>query len=54
MSEGSAGLCGQFFSLSLGSVDNTRRFEGNASRLAVALPEIYCPFPWLATAWCST
>jgi hypothetical protein len=41
MNENSAGVCGHFFSLGLGSVDNTRRFEGNAQRLAVALPEIY-------------
>jgi hypothetical protein len=41
MNENSAGVCGHFFSLALGSVDNTRRFEGNADRLAVALPEIY-------------
>ena len=40
MNETDAGLCGHFFSLALGSVDNTRRFEGNAGRLAVALPEI--------------
>jgi hypothetical protein len=40
MNETSAGLCGHFFSLALGSVDNTRRFEGNPDRLAVALPEI--------------
>jgi hypothetical protein len=41
MNENSAGVCGHFFSLSLGSVDNTRRFEGKPDRLAVALPEIY-------------
>ena len=41
MNENSAGVCGHFFSLGLGSVDNTRRFEGNADRLAVALPEIW-------------
>ena len=40
MNENDAGLCGHFFSLGLGSVDNTRRFEGNPDRLAVALPEI--------------
>lgn len=40
MSEYSAGVCGHFFSLGLGSVDNTRRFEGNPDRLAVALPEL--------------
>ncbi len=41
MNENSAGICGQFFSLGLGSVDNIRRFENNPDRLAVALPEIY-------------
>ncbi|HUC86564.1 MAG TPA: hypothetical protein VL970_15315, partial [Candidatus Acidoferrales bacterium] len=40
MNELFAGVCGHFFSLTLGSVDNTRRFEGNPERLAVALPEI--------------
>ncbi len=40
MNENAAGLCGHFFSLALGCVDNTRRFEGDAGRLAVALPEI--------------
>ena len=41
LNENDAGLCGHFFSLCLGSVDNTRRFEGDADRLAMALPEIY-------------
>jgi hypothetical protein len=41
INENAAGLCGHFFSLTLGSVDNSRRFEGDADRLAVALPEIY-------------
>jgi hypothetical protein len=41
MNENSAGICGHFFSVGLGSVDNVRRFEDNADRLAVALPEIY-------------
>ena len=40
INENAAGTCGHFFSLALGSVDNTRRFEGDADRLAVALPEI--------------
>jgi hypothetical protein len=40
MNENAAGVCGHFFSLGLGSVDNVRRFEGNPDRLAVALPEI--------------
>jgi hypothetical protein len=41
MNENAAGVCGHFYSLALGSVDNTRRFEGDPDRLAVALPEIY-------------
>jgi len=41
LNENDAGLCGHFFSLALGSVDNTRRFEGDADRLSVALTEIY-------------
>jgi hypothetical protein len=41
INENEAGLCGQFYSLCLGSVDNTRRFEDDPDRLAVALPEIY-------------
>ncbi|MGA2246741.1 MAG: hypothetical protein ABSH48_17250 [Verrucomicrobiota bacterium] len=40
INQNSAGICGHFFSLALGSVDNTRRFEGSPDRLAVALPEI--------------
>lgn len=40
MNENDAGVCGHFFSLALGSLDNTRRFEGDPDRLAVALPEI--------------
>jgi len=40
MNETAAGVCGHFFSLAIGSVDNTRRFEGKPDRLAVALPEI--------------
>lgn len=36
-----AGVCGHLFSLALGSVDNTRRFENDPDRLAVAIPEIY-------------
>ena len=40
INEDTAGLCGHFFSLGLGSVDNTHRFEGDPQRLAVALPEL--------------
>ena len=35
------GVCGHLYSLTLGSVDNTRRFEGTPFRLASAVPEIY-------------
>jgi hypothetical protein len=37
----SCGVSGQLYSLTLGSVDNTLRFEGDPDRLAVAVPEIY-------------
>jgi Domain of unknown function (DUF362) len=40
INEVDAGVCGHFFSLALGSVDNTRRFENDPDRLAVALPEL--------------
>jgi len=40
INENDGGTCGHFFSLALGSVDNTRRFEGDGHRLATALPEI--------------
>ena len=36
-----AGVCGHLYSLALGSVDNTLRFERDPGRLAVAVPEIY-------------
>jgi len=36
-----AGVAGNLFSLALGSVDNTVRFEATPSRLATAVPEIY-------------
>jgi len=35
------GVCGHLYSLTLGSVDNTLRFQGDANRLATAVPEIY-------------
>jgi hypothetical protein len=41
INQNEAGICGHFFSLCLGSVDNTRRFESDPDRLATALPEIY-------------
>ena len=41
LNENELGVSGHLFSLALGSVDNTARFEGDAGRLAVAVPEIY-------------
>lgn len=35
------GVAGHLYSLALGSVDNTARFEVSAERLATAIPEIY-------------
>lgn len=36
-----AGVCGNLYSLAIGSVDNTLRFEADPARLAIAVPEIY-------------
>jgi hypothetical protein len=36
-----AGVSGNLFSVALGSVDNTMRFEGDQKRLDAAVPEIY-------------
>ena len=41
LNHNSAGVNGHLFSLSLGSVDNVLRFEGDLFRLATAVPEIY-------------
>jgi len=41
------GVCGALHNLALGAVDNTLRFEGQADRLAQAVPEI-CALPALA------
>ena len=41
LNEEDIGVCGHLYSLALGSVDNTRRFEADPDRLAVAVPEIY-------------
>ncbi|MEJ0091494.1 MAG: hypothetical protein WDM80_17335 [Limisphaerales bacterium] len=46
LNEEDLGVCGHLYSLALGSVDNTRRFEANPDRLAVAMPEI-CALPLL-------
>jgi hypothetical protein len=36
-----AGVCGSLYGISMGSVDNTLRFEGDPHRLSTAVPEIY-------------
>ncbi len=36
-----AGVTGNLFSLAIGSVDNTQRFEAESRRLATVVPEIY-------------
>ncbi len=36
-----AGVAGNLYSLAMGSVDNTHRFDSDALRLAAAVPEIY-------------
>ncbi len=41
LNHNSVGVCGNLYSLALGSVDNTIRFEGDPARLAQAVPEIY-------------
>jgi hypothetical protein len=41
LNHNSAGVCGNLYSLSMGSADNMLRFEGEATRLAQALPEVY-------------
>jgi hypothetical protein len=41
LNENQIGVCGHLYSVALGSVDNTTRFEDDANRLAVAVPEIY-------------
>jgi len=41
LNQDAAGTCGHLYGLAMGSVDNTLRFQGDAGRLAVAVPEIY-------------
>ncbi|MDE3065994.1 MAG: DUF362 domain-containing protein [Verrucomicrobiota bacterium] len=41
LNQNDAGVCGQLYSLAMGSVDNTLRFQDDPGRLAVAVPEIY-------------
>jgi hypothetical protein len=38
---GEAGVAGNLYSLTMGSVDNTQRFEVDSRRLTTAIPEIY-------------
>lgn len=41
LNHNSVGVCGNLYSLAMGSVDNTIRFEGDSAKLAQAVPEIY-------------
>ncbi len=41
LNHNAAGVAGNLYSLAMGSVDNTMRFEGDATRLATAVPDIY-------------
>jgi hypothetical protein len=40
LNQEATGVCGHLYSLALGSVDNTKRFENDPERLAAAVPEI--------------
>lgn len=41
LNHNTAGVCGNLYSLAIGSVDNSLRFEGDPGRLAQAVPELY-------------
>jgi hypothetical protein len=41
LNHNTAGVSGNICSLALGSIDNSLRFEGDLTKLATALPEIY-------------
>jgi hypothetical protein len=41
LNHNAVGVCGNLYSLAMASVDNTMRFEGDAAKLAQAVPEIY-------------
>jgi len=41
LNNNSVGVCGNLYSLAMASVDNTIRFQGDARKLAQAVPEIY-------------
>lgn len=45
LNHNSAGVCGNLYSLAIGSVDNSLRFEGDTGKLAMAVPEIYALEP---------
>ena len=45
LNNNSAGVSGNLYSLSLGSVDNSVRFESSAERMSTAIPEIYALAP---------
>ena len=41
LNHNTAGVCGNLYSLAMGSVDNSHRFENDPGRLAQAVPELY-------------
>ena len=41
LNHNTAGVCGNLYSLTMGSVDNTVRFEADPRHMATAVPEIY-------------
>jgi hypothetical protein len=41
LNQDTVGVCGHLYNLTMGSVDNTLRFQEDSGRLAVAVPEIY-------------
>lgn len=41
LNHNNAGVCGHLYSVAMGSVDNSIRFENDTARLAVAVPEIF-------------
>jgi hypothetical protein len=41
LTHNSAGVCGNLYSLAMGSVDNNIRFEGDPGKLATVVPELY-------------
>jgi hypothetical protein len=41
LNHNTAGVCGNLYSLAMGSVDNTTRFESDPRHMATAVPELY-------------